>query len=750
MRLRHLLPLSLAIVLSWQASAELQDRVDWEKFLAGHDPLWNRMGKDWWEAPFVGDGELGMMVRLAGEKTLRFDVGSNRVHDHRTEDLWKGKVPDAIEVQNRGRLPIGRFELTTEGIIDPAKSTARIDLWNAEARGELVTDKGSVKWRIFTHATDRVGIIEVEPTGGETGKGLDFASEEAISPRESKLPADLRKERTPNPKPYRAGGAGRSGVVWDLAAGGQTVSTWRRTGNRLFWTVEHRFPEKDAAPLASARIAKAAESPFDEWQASHRAWWHQWYGKSFFSFSDPYWESFYWTQIYKMGSATRSDRGLIDNCGPWFQPSGWSATWWNLNVQLSYSPFYGSNRFHEAGALPAHLEKGMANLIASVDEKYREDSAGLARNTGPDLLGWSGQPGGRPIRERADIGMECGNLLWTCHNLYRHYRCSMDEKMGKELLFPLLKRAVNYHRHFLTEGKDGRLHLPKTHSPEYGEAEDANYDLALLTWGSKTLLELDLALGMKDPQAPGWQRILEKLTPFPRDKKSYFIGAGMPYEKSHRHWSHLLMIYPLGLVTPEKDGADWIKSNLDHWHSKPGALQGYSFTGGIAMSAILGDGERTQKLLDGFRPFLKPNTLYLEAGTAPVMETPLHCATVLQEMAMRSQNGEIHLFPALSPKWGKTIFRDFTAEGGFRVSAASSESKTRWVVLTSPFVGEVILRAKGITALKREAENVSVEELGEDRLKLRCQAGGRMELFDGTTVIVEPAGKTGENPFGLK
>ena len=82
----------------------------------------------------------------------------------------------------------------------------------------------------------------------------------------------------------------------------------------------------------------------------------------------------------------------------------------------------------------------MQNLTASVDEKYRADSAGLARNTGPDLLGWSGQPGGRPVRERADIGMECGNLLWTCHNLYRHYRCSMDERTGKELLFPLLKR----------------------------------------------------------------------------------------------------------------------------------------------------------------------------------------------------------------------------------------------------------------------------------------------------------------------
>ncbi len=728
----------------------LDEKVDWPGFLAGHDPVWNRMGNEWWQAPFVGDGELGMIARLGGERILRLEVGSNRVHDHRTDDLWKGKVPDAIEVQNRGRLPIGRFELTTAGIIDPAKSTARIDLWNAEARGTLVTDKGAVAWRMFTHATERVGMIEVKGSDGESSAALAFIAEEAVSPRESKLPADLRKQREPNPRPQRKGSADDGTVIQDLAAGGQTVTTWNRKDGRLFWTVAHRFPEKDAAPLASQRVKAAANAPFAAWQESHRAWWHQWYPKSFFSFSDPYWESFYWIQIYKMASATRADRGLIDNCGPWYQPSGWSATWWNLNVQLSYSPFYSSGRFAEAAALPRHLAAGMDGMIRSVDEKYRQDSAALSRNTGPDLLGWAGQPGGRVIRDRADIGMEAGNLPWICHNLYRHYRVSMNEKMGRELLFPTLKRAVNYYRHFLTEGDDGRLHLPKTHSPEYGEAPDANYDLAGLVWGCRTLLELNTTFRLNDPLTAEWQRILDKVVPFPKDDASYFIGAGLPYANSHRHWSHLLMIYPYGIVNPESHGVDWIRSNLDHWHSKKGALLGYSFTGGIAMSAILGDGARAQGYLDGFQRFIEPNTLYREAGTAPVMETPLHCATALQEMAFRSQNGVIHVFPALSPKWQKTVFRGFVAEGGFEVSAAAGRGKIRWLVLTAPFGGEVVLAGKGIADLKRDAVDAGVKVLAPDRIKLTCKQGARINVTDGTTAIVEPAGGKGTNPFGLK
>ncbi len=744
----------LGVIGIWLAACGagngLEEKVAWEDFMARQDPVWNRMGKDWWEAPFVGDGELGMMARLRDGKTLQFDVGSNRVHDHRTEDLWQGKVLDAIEVQNRGRLPIGRFELRTRGEIDPAKSTARIDLWNAEAWGELVTSQGRIHWRIFTHATDRVGVVELQGSGGESEVKIDFVAEDAVSPRSAaKCPADFKAAWKPNPKPVRSGEGNRGGVLWNLTAGGQTAAAWHREGERLYWTVEHRFPEKDAAGLAGARLDKAAQAPFAEWQAGHREWWHRWYPKSFFSFSDPYWESFYWIKVYKMACATRSDRGLIDNSGPWLQPSGWSATWWNLNVQLSYSPFYGSNRSDEAGALPRHLAANMENLIRSVDEKYRADSAGLCRNTGPDLSGYCGEPGGRAIRERKDIGSECGNLLWICHNLYRQYRCTMDEKMGRELLFPLLKRAVNYHRHFLSEGADGRLHLPATHSPEYGEAADANYDLALLIWGCRTLLELDRGFGTKDPLAAEWQRVLDKLVPYPRDAESYLIGAGMPYEKSHRHWSHLLMIYPLGLVTPESDGRGWIASNLAHWHSKPGALQGYSFTGGIAMSVILGDGARAQKYLDGFKPFIQPNTLYRE-GTAPVMETPLHGATVLQEMALRSQNGVIQVFPALSPKWENVVFRDFVAEGGFHLSAAAGQGTARWITLDAPFGGDVILESKGIGTLKVEADQVAVTALDAGRVKLSCKAGGKIRFSDGSLMVVEPVAGAEANPFGLK
>ena len=149
---------------------------------------------------------------------------------------------------------------------------------------------------------------------------------------------------------------------------------------------------------------------------------------------------------------------------------------------------------------------------------------------------------------------------------------AMDDGLLRESLYPVLRRAVNYHRHFLEEGPDGRLHLPRTRSPEYKSGPDCNYDLALLRWGADTLLDITARLGLEDPLTPEWRRIVEKLADFPEGGQGFLIARDVPLDSSHRHYSHLLMIYPLYLVNAEQsDGRMRILRSLDHWHSFPDA-----------------------------------------------------------------------------------------------------------------------------------------------------------------------------------
>ena len=48
------------------------------------------------------------------------------------------------------------------------------------------------------------------------------------------------------------------------------------------------------------------------------------------------------------------------------------------------------------------------------------------------------------------------------------------------------------------------------------------------------------------------------------------ISASVPFAKSHRHYSHLLMIYPLYIMTPEQpENRELVVKSLKHWMGMP-------------------------------------------------------------------------------------------------------------------------------------------------------------------------------------
>jgi hypothetical protein len=168
------------------------------------------------------------------------------------------------------------------------------------------------------------------------------------------------------------------------------------------------------------------------------------------------------------------------------------------------------------------------------------------------------------------------------------------------------------------------------------------------------------------------------------------IGAGQKLEISHRHFSHLLMVYPLHLVDPQS-AADRpvIEKSLDHWIGFKGALQGYSYTGASAMCSWLGRNDRAVQLLDEFiDQYVKANTMYLEAG--PVIETPLSGAASIHELVLQSWTSDdsgfgthIRVFPAVPDSWPDVSFDRLRAEGAFEVSAVRRGGKTRFVQIKS-------------------------------------------------------------------
>ncbi|MFD5390002.1 Tat pathway signal sequence domain protein [Streptomyces sp. NPDC127074] len=643
---------------------------EWERFLGGQDLIWKRLPRTWYEGPFLGNGLLGSMIyQEPGENALRFTIHHSEVQDHRPAE---GGSDWGV-----ARLPVGNLLLRPVGAITGVD--LRLDLWNAELRGTVTTDKGKLKLRALVHNDRTMLLATVEASAGEEGFRWEFKPSPAVSPRIVR--EDPPKGFEPNPAPVTRTEDGLGITVQSLVAGGQTVSAYRQRGSgrerTYYLAVAHSHPGTDAEGRARTTVRKASALPVSSLRRTHYEWWHRFYRKSFISVPDGMLQSFYWIQLYKLACAAREHAPVMATTGPWVEPTPWPGVWWNLNVQLEYWPVHGSNHL-ELDAIPRTLAENTDVLISGLKPEYRADSAGLRRSTDAQCE----DNGTVPVPGVGD-SPEVGDLPWALHNVWLTYRHTMDRGLLEDVLYPLLRRSTNYYLHFLTEQSDGRLHLPKTFSPEYGAAPDCNYDLALLRWSCQTLLTTVELLDKDDPLVPKWREVLEKLVDYPVDENGFMIGTGVPFAKSHRHYSHMLSVYPLYLVNwDQREHRDLIDRSLKHWISFEGALRGYSFSGAASISTQMGRGDDALKYLrELVARFIQPNTHYYEAG--PVIETPLSGAQTIHDMLCQSWGGTIRFFPGVPGEWQDVTLHDFRTQGAFLVSAVRTGGRTRWVRVRS-------------------------------------------------------------------
>jgi alpha-L-fucosidase 2 len=722
------------------AAPRAGEGIDWPRFLARHDLVWKRMPLRWEEGPFLGNGLVGAMM-FATDGAPSWELGRSDLVDNRQE---------AHPMRAHPRLPLGRMVLDTASPVTGVE--ARLDLWNAELTGTLTTREGPLRFRAYVHADEPVLLVELAPGPALAGARFAYHPDLAINERllvrkqEPITPPDL------NPAPFvEERGATRLSVQ-RRTGGGEHVVAWQEKalpgkGRLLAVSIATSLSPGSARDQAAAAVAHAlAEGP-ERLRRTHRAFWNGYYPQSFLSVPDTQLESFYWIQMYKLASATRADRPAIDTVGPWYHRTPWPGIWWNLNLQLSYWPVYTANRLSLGESLLALVDRNRDHLRDNVPPPMRADAMAVGRVSGPDAVS--------PvlIKTTEQGPRELSNLVWVMHDYWLHYRHTMDQEMLRQRLFPVLKASVTYLLRQLTPGQDGHLHLPEAVSPEYPKmAPDTNYDLSLLRWGCQTLLAIDQRLGLGDPQAARWRDTLARLTPYPVDDTGYMIGRGQPLAISHRHFSHLLMVYPLHLVTgAEPAERALIEKSLAHWIGFEGALQGYSFVGASAISSLLGKGDDAHRYLSELiRRFVKPNTMYLESG--PVIETPLAAAQAVHEMLLQSWGDTLRIFPAVPAAWKEASFQDLRGEGAFLVSAVRREGRTTLVRVTSLAGEPVTLRAAMASPTVAAPRPDAVVKTGEGTFRLALKKGETATLSEGPVQrpAPVPADPQRVNLFGVR
>ncbi len=717
-------PLAVFVAMTCSGPAGAQPRPE-------HGLHYTEPAMVWDEAMPLGNGLLGALVwgdgrplRISLDRTDLWDLRPvpefhSPEYSYKTMRQWVkgGRIDDLHRLYDKPygnpgptKIPAGRIELTFAD--DCRFQSASLDV--ADAICETTFANGT-KVRVLTAATQRLGLIEVQsgrpvqvrllapPFGGrvteEAGAGKisagDLASLRYNAPIES---------RGSDWTGYLQKGWGDFQFAVALA--------WRSTeqGWLGVWSIVTSKDSKEPLEAARRNCQQALDAGLEKLLDSHAQWWSSYWSRASISVPNPIIERQWYLEMYKFGSAARADTPPITLQGPWTADDMKIPPWkgdyhHDLNTQLSYWPAYSANQLDGAS--------GYVEWLWQTKETAREwtkrffDLPGLNVPMTADLE--QNQIGGwHQYTHSATTG------AWLAHHFYLQWRYGMDRAFLKWRVWPWFKDVSTFLEAVTEKGPDGKRTLPLSSSPEINDdrltawfPSITNYDLALIRWTLEKTAELAKELG-EEREAEHWRQVLSEMPELAIDPQSskLLVAKDYPLPSSHRHFSHLMAIHPLGMIRWENGPRDRaiIKASLADLDEKgTKAWCGYSFSWLASLAARARDGAKAEKALEIFSTaFCLRNGFHCNGDQSGkgysdfryrpfTLEGNFAAAAGLQEMLLQSYSGTIRVFPAIPGDWKNASFKTLRAEGAFLVSAECKDGRTQSVEILAEQGGRLRL-----------------------------------------------------------
>ncbi|MHC4691797.1 MAG: glycosyl hydrolase family 95 catalytic domain-containing protein [Planctomycetota bacterium] len=715
--------------------------------LPEHGLHYERFATVWDEAMPLGNGLLGALVwgdgkplRISLDRTDLWDLRPvpefhSKEYSYELMRQWvkEGRIDDLHRLYDKPywypgptKIPAGRIEITLEG--ENLFRSADLDLKEAAVKMKLA---GGTGVRVFVHATKTIGMISIEGDKKIDIKLLapPFAGKVTTTPGVGISRNELAMLKYD--APVEKSGENWTGFYQEGWGGfGFAVAVqWKKSKNSVLasWSIATTKDSKDPLKAARKNCADALEQGFEKMLAGHKKWWDEYWSKSDVRIPNKVIERQWYLETYKFGAAARIDTPPISLQGPWTADNMKIPPWkgdyhHDLNTELCYWPCYSGN----------HLEGGLGFL-------------NWLWNTKENARAWTKRFFDKPglnIPMTSDINQEqiggwhqythsSTTAAWLAHHFYLHWRYSMDREFLRERAYPFLKDVAVFLEAVTEKGADGKRTLPLSSSPEINDnridawfATITNYDLSLIRWAFETTAELADVLG-KNKEADHWRKVLGEM-PEPAidsDSKKLLVAKDYPLKSSHRHFSHLMSIHPLGTIRWENGAEDQkiIKASLDDLEKLgSSAWCGYSFSWLGNLAARARDGERAEDALVIFsKAFCLRSSFHCNGDQSGkgysnfryrpfTLEGNFAAAAGVQEMLIQSYSGTLRLFPAIPKDWKDVTFKTLRAEGAFLVSAEKKKGKVVLVEITcekggickleNPFDGEYEI--KGIESGK--------------------------------------------------
>lgn len=738
---------------------------------AKHDMHFDTLAKRWDEAIPLGNGMIGALIWQKSDH-LRFSLDRADIWDlrpmkglHRPEFSYQWVVD---HVNKKDYAPVQKyFDEPYDNEPAPSKIPGGALEFNTGRWGKVVSVNlhvadalCRVEWangtilKTFVHATAPVGWFRFENVNTDIVPQI-------IAPRYQgavKISGDPVGGDDLSRLGYPQGTITRQGDNITYIQKGwngfsyQINVSWHKKGLHTIegvWSISSQYPDQKKNVIAAVTNEKALIRGYDKDYISHSAWWRNFWSKSAIQIPDALLEKQWYLEQYKLGAASRPGAPPISLQAVWTADNGRLPPWkgdfhHDLNTQLSYWPGYSANHLDESMAYLDHLDQNKANY-----KRYTKMYFGKAGLAVPGVTTLDGTEMGGWIQYSLSPTVSA----WLGHHYYLQWRYSMDRNFLQLRAYPWVKDAATFIENITVLDSTGHRKLLISSSPEVNDNDisawfhqNTNYDLSLMKFIFKAAAEMAGELGLK-AEASHWKKISSQYNDFALTAANELMFApGMPYNQSHRHFSNMMSIHPLGLIKWE-DGpkAQAIVKNSIHLLDSVGAAYwcGYSYSWLANMKARAKDGEGAAKDLNIFvKAFCSVNSFHLNGDQTKsgyskyqyrpfTLEGNFAFASGLQEMLIQSYAGFIEVLPATPVAWKDVAFENLRTEGAFLVSVKKSGGQVSEVKIVSEKGGKTKLKLPFKTWFSNTLKNAAIDRSEQGFLTLSFKPGASITIKNG-------------------
>jgi alpha-L-fucosidase 2 len=734
--------------------------------ISEHDLHFDSLATSWDEAIPLGNGTVGSLI-WKKEGRLRMSLDRADLWDmrpmkglHRKEFSYqfiqqKVKEKDYKIVQDYFDVPYDKEPAPTK--IPAAALEFAVEGWGNVQSVHLNVERAvcEVKWasgtilETFVHATQPVGWFRFQNLSGPF-------KPEIIAPRYQgavQVSGDPVGGDDLSRLGYKPGvitkathaitykQPGWNGFAYEVSI------YWMVSGNTVegVWSISSKFPGKPG-PVTAAQVTQVTiKHGFQTDLNSHIAWWKQFWAASSIQIPDKPIEKQWYLEQYKFGSATRRGAPPISLQAVWTADNGRIPPWkgdyhHDLNTQLSYWPSYSGNHLDEALAYLDHLDNNKANYKRYTKLFFGKEGLavpGVTTLDGTEMGGW------------IQYSLSPTVSAWLAQHYYLQWRYGMDREFLKNRAYPWLKDVATFLENITSIDSSGHRKLPISSSPEINNNSldawfdsNTNYDLALMKFAFFAAAEAAKELGLINDERR-WNKIHDQFADFATTPShELMFSSTMPYNQSHRHFSHAMAIYPLGLIRWEqgREAHETITNTLNLLDSiGPAEWCGYSYAWLASLKARAKDGAGAATALEIFRKaFCSVNSFHLNGDQTKsgysnfqyrpfTLEGNFAFASGLQEMLLQSYAGFIEVLPAIPATWKDVEFKQLRAEGAFLVSLQMKAGSIGVLKIASEKGGPTKLKLPFKNYSVRSKKGVTIKEDGEF-VNLNFEKGGEVVL----------------------